>query len=206
MAESRNMDAAMRIKEINTAREKIKAEPYLLGDKEIKESFEYGLCINLVLNDPEYQNILFELKELERIAKEKPTFKEGPNIPKNKLFFEKNKQIDGVFEVERGLQYTVLEYGEINSTSPNLSDTITAHFHGTLTDGTVFWSSVDSNEPLTITLSDLIEGCQKVISLMKRGDKWKVFIDPAMAYGEEGRPGIPPNSILVFDIKLLEID
>ena len=82
MAESRNMDAAMRIKEINTAREKIKAEPYLLGDKEIKESFEYGLCINLVLNDPEYQNILFELKELEIIANEKA--KEEARIAREK--------------------------------------------------------------------------------------------------------------------------
>ena len=71
MGESRNMDAAMRIREINTAREKINADPYLLGDKEIKESFKYGLCTNLVLNDPEYQNILFELKELEIIANEK---------------------------------------------------------------------------------------------------------------------------------------
>ena len=71
MAESTNIDAAMRIKEINTAREKIKAEPYLLGDKEIKESLKYGLCTNLVLNDPGYQNSLSELKELERIAKEK---------------------------------------------------------------------------------------------------------------------------------------
>lgn len=71
MSESRNMDAAMRIKEINTAREKINADPYLLGDKEIKESFKYGLCTNLVLNDPEYENTLLELKELERIAQEK---------------------------------------------------------------------------------------------------------------------------------------
>jgi len=65
------MDAAMRIKEINTAREKINADPYLLGDKEIKESFKYGLCTNLVLNDSEYENTLLELKELERIAQEK---------------------------------------------------------------------------------------------------------------------------------------
>ena len=71
MSESRNMDAAMRIKEINTAREKINADPYLLGDKEIKESFKYGLCTNLVLNDSEYENTLLELKELERIAQEK---------------------------------------------------------------------------------------------------------------------------------------
>jgi len=51
----------------------------------------------------------------------------------------------------------------------------------------------------------LIEGCQKIISLMRAGDKWKVFIDPSMAYGDEGRPGIPSNSILIFEIELLEI-
>jgi FKBP-type peptidyl-prolyl cis-trans isomerase len=73
-----------------------------------------------------------------------------------------------------------------------------------LTDGTVFWSSIDS-DPLTIELSGLIEGCQKIISMMKKNDKWRVYIDPRMAYGDEGRPGIPPNSILVFDIELLDI-
>ena len=69
MAESRNMDAATKIREINAAREKINEAPYLLGGKEIQESFQYGLCTNLVLNDPEYQNTLFQLKELERIAR-----------------------------------------------------------------------------------------------------------------------------------------
>ena len=78
-------------------------------------------------------------------------------------------------------------------------------FHGTLRNGNIFWSSLDT-EPLKIELSKLIIGCQKIISMMKKGDKWKVFIDPTMAYGEEGRPGIPSNSILVFEIELLAID
>ena len=82
--------------------------------------------------------------------------------------------------------------------------TISAHFHGTLISGDVFWTSIEG-EPLTIELSKLIIGCQKIISLMKKGDKWKVFIDPTMAYGEEGRPGIPSNSILIFEIELLDI-
>jgi FKBP-type peptidyl-prolyl cis-trans isomerase len=69
----------------------------------------------------------------------------------------------------------------------------------------VFWSSVEMGEPLTIPLSGLIEGCQKIISLMRAGDKWRVFIDPSMAYGDEGRPGIPSNAILIFEIELLEI-
>ena len=70
MGESRNMDASMRIKEINIAREKIKEEPYLMGDAEIKESFEYGLCEELVLADPEYKNKMLSIKEAIRVVEE----------------------------------------------------------------------------------------------------------------------------------------
>jgi FKBP-type peptidyl-prolyl cis-trans isomerase len=132
---------------------------------------------------------------------------DSPNVKQiaNLKFFIENQAQEGINVIEKGLHYAVLNSGDINSKSPELSDTITAHFHGTLTDGKVFWSSVESNEPLTIQLSGLIEGCQKVISLMKVNDKWRVYIDPSMAYGDEGRPGIPSNSILVFDIELLDI-
>ena len=117
---------------------------------------------------------------------------DSPNVKQiaNLKFFIENQEQEGINVVEKGLHYAVLNYGDMNSKSPELSDTITAHFHGTLTDGTVFWSSVDSDEPLTIELSKLIEGCQKIISLMKINDKWRVYIDPRMAYGDEGRPGI----------------
>ena len=132
---------------------------------------------------------------------------DSPNVKQiaNMKFFIENQAQEGINVIEKGLHYAVLNSGDINSKSPELLDTITAHFHGTLTDGTVFWSSVESNEPLTIQLSGLIEGCQKAISLMKVNDKWRVYIDPSMAYGDEGRPGIPSNSILVFDIELLDI-
>ena len=132
---------------------------------------------------------------------------DSPNVKQiaNMKFFIENQAQEGINVIEKGLHYAVLNSGDINSKSPELSDTITAHFHGTLTDGTVFWSSVESNEPLTIQLSGLIEGCQKVLSLMKINDKWRVYIDPSMAYGDEARPGIPSNSILVFDIELLDI-
>ena len=125
---------------------------------------------------------------------------DSPNVKQiaNMKFFIENQAQDGINVIEKGLHYAVLNSGDINSKSPELSDTITAHFHGTLTDGTVFWSSVESNEPLTIQLSGLIEGCQKAISLMRINDKWRVYIDPSMAYGDEGRPGIPSNSILGF--------
>ena len=133
---------------------------------------------------------------------------DSPNVKQieNLKFFIENQGYEGINVVEKGLHYAVLQAGDTNSKSPELSDTITAHFHGTLIDGTVFWSSVELGEPLTVQLSGLIEGCQKIISMMKLNDKWRVYIDPSMAYGDEGRPGIPPNSILVFDIELLAIN
>lgn len=131
---------------------------------------------------------------------------DSPNIQQieNLQFFIDNKKNDQVIEIEPGLQYLVVNSGDPNSEPPSLNQTISAHFHGTLTNGEVFWSSLDS-EPLKIELSKLIVGCQKAISLMREGDKWMVYIDPTMAYGEDGRPGIPSNSILIFEIELLEI-
>ena len=73
-------------------------------------------------------------------------------------------------------------------------------------DGSVFWSSIEIGEPLTIQLSQLIPGCQKLISHMQEGDFWRAFIHPDLAYGKEGRPTIPPNSVLTFDIKLHAIE
>ena len=128
------------------------------------------------------------------------------NLQQSEIFFLNNSTKDGVISLEDGLQYVVIESGDINASPPDLSDTITAHFHGILMDGTVFWSSVERGEPLTIQLSQLIPGCQKVISKMRTGDLWRVFIHPSLAYGEEGRPTIPPNSTLTFDIELINVD
>ena len=131
---------------------------------------------------------------------------DSPNIQQieNLQFFIDNQKNDQVIEIEPGLQYLVIDSGDPMSDPPKLNQTISAHFHGTLTNGEIFWSSLDS-EPLKIELSKLIIGCQKAISLMRKGDKWILYIDPTMAYGEEGRPGIPSNSILIFEIELLEI-
>ena len=124
------------------------------------------------------------------------------NLLQSELFLEQNLSKSEVVEIEPGLQYMILESSQSDASSPKLEDIITADFHGTLMDGSVFWSSIEIGEPLTIQLSQLIPGCQKVISLMQEGDFWRVFIHPDLAYGKEGRPTIPPNSVLIFDIKL----
>ena len=103
------------------------------------------------------------------------------NLQQSESFLEQNLLNSAVIEIEPGLQYLILESPQGNSFSPTLSDTITADFHGTLMDGTVFWSSIDIEEPLTIQLSQLIPGCQKLISRMQEGDFWRVFIHPDLA-------------------------
>ena len=128
------------------------------------------------------------------------------NLEQSELFLANNLLNSKVVEIEPGLQYMILESSQSNTSKPKLEDTISADFHGTLMDGSVFWSSIEIGEPLTIQLSQLIPGCQKVISLMQEGDFWSVFIHPDLAYGKEGRPTIPPNSVLTFDIKLHAIE
>ena len=128
------------------------------------------------------------------------------NLQQSELFLRQNLSNSEVVEIEPGLQYMILESSQSDASSPKLEDIITADFHGTLMDGSVFWSSIEIGEPLTIQLSQLIPGCQKVISLMQEGDFWRVFIHPDLAYGKEGRPTIPPNSVLTFDIKLHAIE
>ena len=122
------------------------------------------------------------------------------NLIESEAYLKNNLLNEGVIAVKPGLQYVIMKSG--SGKTPALSDKITADFHGTLKDGSVFWSSIEIGEPLTIKLSQLIPGCQKLISLMQEGDFWRVFIHPDQAYGEEGRPTIPPNSVLTFDIKL----
>ena len=126
------------------------------------------------------------------------------NLEEAQEFLASNATETAVNVIEEGLQYSIIENGT-GGVNPSLENTVTAHFHGKLINGDVFWSSVDLNEPLVIKPSKLIKGCQKVIPLMQVGDKWRVFIHPALAYGEEGRPGIPSNSLLIFDIELLDV-
>ena len=127
------------------------------------------------------------------------------NLMESEDFLKNNLSNPGVFEIESGLQYEKLKIGG-SGISPSLEDVINADFHGTLLDGSVFWSSIENGEPLVVTLAQLIPGCQKAISLMEVGDSWKLFIHPDLAYGTAGRPGIPSNSLLIFEVSLHSIE
>ena len=127
------------------------------------------------------------------------------NLMESEDFLNNNLSNPGVFEIEAGLQYEKLKTSG-SGISPSLEDVINADFHGTLLDGSVFWSSIENGEPLVVTLAQLIPGCQKAISLMEVWDSWKLFIHPDLAYGKAGRPGIPSNSLLIFEVSLHSIE
>ncbi len=104
-----------------------------------------------------------------------------------------------------GLKYQVLKHGN-GTVSLKATDTVKVHYHGTLLDGTVFDSSVERGEPISFPLNGVIPGWTEGVQLMKVGDKFKFVIPPGLAYGPSSPSAkIPPNSTLVFEVELLEI-
>ncbi|MDR1330904.1 MAG: FKBP-type peptidyl-prolyl cis-trans isomerase [Tannerella sp.] len=119
-------------------------------------------------------------------------------------FLRINRCKNGVTELPSGLQYEILRRG--NGAKPRASDRIKCHYHGTLINGVVFDSSVERGTPATFGVSQVIAGWTEALQLMPAGSKWRLFIPPRLAYGENGAgEAIGPNSTLVFEVELLDI-
>lgn len=131
--------------------------------------------------------------------------KEGQlNLEAGNAFLEANKSKEGVKTTESGLQYEVLEEGD--GPKPDADDQVRVHYHGTTIDGTVFDSSVERGEPAVFGVGQVIPGWTEALQLMSVGSKWKIYVPSDLAYGERGAGGdIGPNSVLIFEVELLEI-
>ena len=103
-----------------------------------------------------------------------------------------------------GLVYEVLKEGK--GKTPKATDTVEVHYHGTLTTGEVFDSSVERNKTISFPLNRVIKGWTEGLQLMKEGGKVRLVIPPELGYGDNGAPPkIPGGATLVFEVELFKI-
>jgi FKBP-type peptidyl-prolyl cis-trans isomerase FkpA/FKBP-type peptidyl-prolyl cis-trans isomerase FklB len=172
-----------------------------------------GMAISDVLKDKnqmkpeeitEAQNKLQEMmmkKNQEQAAKNQQLA--GENKKKADDFLAQNKSAAGVKTTPSGLQYIVVQEG--NGPKPTEKDTVKVHYKGTLLDGTEFDSSYARNEPAQFPVNGVIKGWSEALQMMHSGGKYKLFVPPELAYGDKSGGKIPPNSLLVFDVELLDV-
>lgn len=119
-------------------------------------------------------------------------------------FLKENGKRKGVTTTASGLQYEVMTMG--TGAKPVATDKVKTHYHGTLTDGTVFDSSVDRGEPISFPLNGVIKGWTEGLQLMPVGSKFRFFIPSDLAYGAQGQGAIKPHSALIFEVELIDIE
>lgn len=126
------------------------------------------------------------------------------NLERANNFLRENGLRDGVQTTASGLQYEVISGGE--GAKPEAGSKVKVHYRGTLINGAEFDSSYGRGNPATFGVNQVIAGWTEALQLMPVGSKWKLFIPPALAYGERGAGRmIGPNEALVFEVELLEI-
>ena len=120
-----------------------------------------------------------------------------------KEFLAENAKREGITTLASGLQFEVLTAGE--GAKPTREDNVRTHYHGTLIDGTVFDSSYERGQPAEFPVGGVIAGWTEALQLMNAGSKWRLYVPSELAYGAQGVGSIPPHSVLVFDVELLDV-
>ncbi len=143
------------------------------------------------------------MQNLQQEAQKKQAESADANKKKGDEFLAKNKANPNVKTTASGLQYTVEKEG--TGKIPAETDEVKVHYTGTLIDGTKFDSSVERGQPAEFPVNGVIKGWTEALKLMKEGSKYKLTIPSDLAYGPMARPGIPANSVLLFDVELIEI-
>lgn len=151
------------------------------------------------------------MEELGRVARQrrKHTHKHqkkvmAENFKRGEAFLEANKDKAGVKALPSGLQYKVIREG--TGKQPQLHDSVTVHYRGTLIDGKEFDSTL-GKEPATFRVTGVIPGWTEGLQLMKEGAKWQLFVPSKLAYGPRGiGDRIPAHSALLFELELIRVE
>lgn len=170
------------------------------------QGFENGLdSTNMLLKITETQSVIqsyFQKKQQEEMKK--MVEKAKVNKEEGEAFLAENKTKEGVKTTESGLQYMILKEG--TGAKPTAESKVEVNYHGTLLNGTVFDSTIESGKPASFVLNQVIKGWTEGLQLMKEGAKYKFFIPSYLAYGEQQRSKvIEGNSTLIFEVELLKI-
>lgn len=102
-------------------------------------------------------------------------------------------------ELPSGLTYIVVDSG-VGTERPNIASEVTVNYIGYYPEGGTF----DSGNNISFPLTGVIAGWQEGIQLMHKDETMKLLIPSYLAYGKTGRGPIPPNQVLIFDVKLLD--
>ncbi|HBZ93312.1 MULTISPECIES: FKBP-type peptidyl-prolyl cis-trans isomerase [unclassified Pseudomonas] len=141
--------------------------------------------------------VIREIMQAEAAAKAEAAAGEG------RAYLAENAKREGMTVLASGLQYEVLVAGE--GAKPSAEDQVRVHYHGTLIDGSVFDSSYERGQPAEFPVGGVIPGWVEALQLMATGSKWRLHVPSELAYGAQGVGSIPPHSVLVFDVELLDI-
>jgi FKBP-type peptidyl-prolyl cis-trans isomerase FklB len=126
-------------------------------------------------------------------------------LKQGEAFLAKNKQEAGVVELPSGLQYKIINPGDLKL-KPKATDTVVVDYTGSLIDGKVFDSSKNHGKPITFPLNQVIPGWTEGVQLIGKGGKVMLYIPSKLAYGENGAGNtIPGNSALIFEIDLVDV-
>ena len=108
-----------------------------------------------------------------------------------------------VLDLGNGLLVYFIKKG--TGPTPTIQRNVLFHYHGMLTDGTVFDSSFERGQPLDSPLQRLIRGWQIALEKVPLGSQVKLHIPPELGYGAQGSTNVPPNATLIFDIELISM-
>ncbi len=180
-----------------------KREGLKVDSKALAQAIDDVLKDNkLKLSMDEMRSVIeaFQAKQAaERTAHADKALEEG------KAFLAANKNKPGVKELPSGVQYKVITSG--SGKQPKATDSISAHYRGTLLNGEEFDSSYKRGQPATFGVNQVIKGWQEILPMMHEGDKWEIYIPAEMAYGAQGAGGnIGPNETLTFEIELIKVN
>lgn len=111
---------------------------------------------------------------------------------------------DDIYRTKSGLFYLILDSG--NENKPSATDRVTVNYEGKLINGEMFDSSIKRGKPATFELNRVIPGWTEGLQLIGEGGKIRLYVPSDLAYGDTGRPGIPPGAMLIFDVDLLSVE